>query len=562
MLSALYIENLAVIEKTFIEFPAGFSVFTGETGAGKSIVIDAINACLGQRTSREIVRTGTPRASVTAVFRGLPAPVCCLLLQSGYEMEGGELVVERTIHADGRSVARLNGRPAPIGLLREIGGSLVHIHGQHDSQTLLSPERHLELLDRFGDLEGELASYQEKFAELRRVIQRLQHLNRQETGKEKRAEMLRYQIEEIQSARLTPGIEERLTEKSRRFRSVERIARVLQNACIALSGDEEELLGAVDLAGNARDELAALSDFSEFAAAGETLEDLTLELSELSSALREQLASLEYDRQEADLVESRLSELNRLKLKYGGTVSQILDSLEDAKRELAAIESSAEQIRKLNREAVRLKKEVSALAGKLALRRKEAAGRFVEKVAGEARFLEMPNLRLEAQFVPTKLCASGDVAVEFQISTNLGEPPKPISKIASGGELSRIMLAIQSALAEKDGTGTLIFDEIDTGVSGRAAQKIGLKLREVAADRQVLCVTHSAQVAALAHSQFLIRKSSDGERTYTQVIPLDIEGRVEELARIMATDQVSELARETARQMLLAPEHQDGLQSR
>ena len=560
MLSALYIENLAVIEKTYIEFPTGFSVFTGETGAGKSIVIDAINACLGQRTSRDIVRTGTSKAGVTAVFRDLPEAVLRLLLQNGYELEGGELVIERSIHADGRSVARLNGRPAPISLLREIGGSLVNIHGQHDNQTLLSPERHLELLDSFGDLQEELTAYQQKFSELRKVARRIQLLTKQETGKEKRAEMLRYQIEEIQSARLTQGIEERLTEKSQRLRSVERVARALQNACIALSGDEDELIGAVDLAGNARSELAAISDFPEFAAAGETLEGLALDLSSLSSALQEQLSALEYDQQEADLVESRLNELNRLKLKYGGTVSQILDYLEDAKRELSAIESSEEQIRALNREAAHLKKETAALAQQLSAHRREAADRFMEKVAGEARFLEMPNLRLEAKFTPTKLCAAGDATVEFLISANLGEPPKPISKIASGGELSRIMLAIKSALAEKDGTGTLIFDEIDAGVSGRAAQKIGLKLREVAAAHQVLCVTHSAQIAALGHSHFLIRKSSEGGRTYTEVLPLDTEGRVEELARIMATDQVSSLARETARQMLLAPEQQGGPQ--
>ncbi|HIV18937.1 MAG TPA: DNA repair protein RecN [Candidatus Merdivicinus intestinigallinarum] len=551
MLAALYIENLAVIEKTYVEFPRGFTVFTGETGAGKSILIDAINACLGQRTTREIVRTGAEKASISAVFREIPRDAADMLAKNGYSVEeGGELLLDRTIHADGRTIARVNGRPAAVGFLREIGTRLINIHGQHDSQTLLSPEKHLGLLDNFGGLHEEAAAYQEKFLALRDTVRKLKALSAKETGNSKRAEMLRFQIEEIRAAKLTPGIEERLMEKSRRFQSVERIARALESACVSLLGDEEELQGAVDLVEAAQGEMSALSEFSEFSAAAETLEGISLELSELSATLRGQLSALEYDQQEADLVEARLSQIHRLKLKYGSTVSEILDFMEDAKRELAGIESGDEQLRELTKQAALQKKEVARLAALLTEHRKEAAARFVEKVSGEARFLEMPNLRMEADFRPAKLGIQGDHTMELLISANPGEPPKPISKIASGGELSRIMLAIKSALAEKDDVDTLIFDEIDTGVSGRAAQKIGMKLREVGASRQVFCVTHSAQVASQGDSQFLIRKSSDKEKTFTEVLPLDMEGRVAEIARIMATDQVSGLARETARRML------------
>ena len=551
MLAALYIENLAVIEKTYVEFPRGFTVFTGETGAGKSILIDAINACLGQRTTREIVRTGAEKASISAVFREIPRDAADMLAKNGYSVEeGGELLLDRTIHADGRTIARVNGRPAAVGFLREIGTRLINIHGQHDSQTLLSPEKHLGLLDNFGGLHEEAAAYQEKFLALRDTVRKLKALSAKETGNSKRAEMLRFQIEEIRAAKLTPGIEERLMEKSRRFQSVERIARALEAACVSLLGDEEELQGAVDLVEAAQGEMSALSEFSEFSAAAETLEGISLELSELSATLRGQLSALEYDQQEADLVEARLSQIHRLKLKYGSTVSQILDFMEDAKRELSGIESGDEQLRELTKQAALQKKEVARLAARLTEHRKEAAARFVEKVSGEARFLEMPSLRMEADFRPAKLGIQGDHTMELLISANPGEPPKPISKIASGGELSRIMLAIKSALAEKDDVDTLIFDEIDTGVSGRAAQKIGMKLREVGASRQVFCVTHSAQVASQGDSQFLIRKSSDKEKTFTEVLPLDMEGRVAEIARIMATDQVSGLARETARRML------------
>lgn len=550
MLAALYIENLAVIEKTYVDFPAGFSVFTGETGAGKSILIDAINACLGQRTSREIVRTGAEKACVSALFRDIPSDAVQMLTDNGYEAENGELMISRDIHADGRSAARIGSRPATVGFLRELGARLVNIHGQHDNQILLSPERHVVILDNYGGLNEEREAYHAKFRELSAAVRKLRSVSSDEAARSRRAELLKFQIEEISAARLSPGLEERLLEKSRRFQSLERLARTLGEACSALLGADEDSPGAVDLIASARDGIQSLSDFPEFFPAAEALEGLSIEVSEWASSLHDQLSTLDYDQQEADQVEAKLSELHTLKLKYGGTVSEILDYLEDAKRELSELRSSEEEIRRLNARALSLKKETAVLAKTLTEHRREAARRFTERVAEEARFLEMPNLRMEARFTPVKLGAGGDAAVELLISANLGEPPKPIAKIASGGELSRIMLAIKSALADKDDIGTLIFDEIDTGVSGKAAQKIGRKLREVAAARQVLCVTHSAQIAALGDAQFLIRKESAGGRTRTQVLPLDLDGRVEEIARIMSTDAVSDLMRQTARSML------------
>ncbi len=549
MLAALYIENLAVIEKTYVDFPRGFSVFTGETGAGKSILIDAINACLGQRTSREIVRTGAEKASVSAVFKEIPESVTRLLSENGYEADNGELMVSRDVHADGRSAARIGSRPATVGFLREMGAMLVNIHGQHDNQILLSQERHVTILDNYGGLNEEREAYHAKFRELSAAIRKLRSVSRDEEARNRREELLQCQTEEITAARLCPVLDERLQEKSLRFRSVEKLARALEEACGALLGDDENS-GAVDLLSEAKERVQSLSDFPEFSQATEGLEGLSIEAEEWASSLHDQLTNLDYDQQEADRVEEKLSEIQSLKMKYGNTVSEILDYLEDAKRELSELRSSEEEIRRLSSLALSLKKETAALAQALTAHRKEASRKFAARVAEEARFLEMPNLRMEARFTPVKLGIGGDAAVELLISANLGEPPKPIAKIASGGELSRIMLAIKSALADKDDIGTLIFDEIDTGVSGKAAQKIGRKLREVAASRQVLCVTHSAQIAALGEAQFLIRKETSDGRTRTKVLPLDEDGRVEEIARIMSTDAVSDLMRQTARSML------------
>ncbi len=550
MLQSLYIENLAVIEKACIDFSTGFTVFTGETGAGKSIVIDAINACLGQRASREIVRTGAEKSSILAIFVDVPQAILDLLRENGYEPEGGELSIAREIYADGRSTAKICGRPATVSFLKEVGTGLVNIHGQHDNQILLNPDQHLSIIDDYGELGGEIAAYREEYRVLRDDIRALRALTMDEEDKRRRIDTLTYQIDEISAARLKPGLEEALEERSRFFRSGEKIAGALSVACGALLGDEEDTQGACDLMQTARAALSELSDFPEFQKAAGLLETLSLDLNETASALKEQLNGMEYDPREADQVERHLSEIHRLKGKYGSTIEEVIAYGEKAKEELHRIESAEEELKRVNARALKQKQKVASLAAALTEKRREAASRFVQQVQEEARFLEMLNLRLEARFTPCKIGANGDHLMELLISANAGEPPKPIAKIASGGELSRVMLAIKSALADKDQIGTLIFDEVDTGVSGKAAQKIGLKLKEVARTRQVLCVTHSAQVAALGDSHLLIEKRMEQGRTFTGVTPLSDEERIWEIARIMSTDRVTDLMLQNAASML------------
>lgn len=549
MLSALYIENLAVIEKAAIDFTSGLTVFTGETGAGKSIVIDAINACLGQRISREIVRTGAGKASVVACFRRVPSEAQRLLEANGFSADEEELLLQRDIFADGRSAARIGGKPATAALLREIGASLITIHGQHDNQALLSPDRHLHIIDNYGELGEQLAEYQREFNILRKQLKRLRDLSGDQAVRQKRAELLRYEIREIEKAKLSPRLEEVLEEKSRMYRSTEKIAHALSAAASALYGGDE-LPGAMDLLADASGALGELESFPAFRTLAEEMESHRLELGELARGVSESLASLEYDQGEADAVEKRLGQIKRLKGRYGADIRQIIEHCEKAKEELATLCGSEEEVAKLNREAVAQKNKVAALARELTGARLDAAVQLAHTVEEEARFLEMPNLRVEVSFAPCKLGINGDHTAELLLSANPGEPPKPIARIASGGELSRIMLAIKSALADKDDIGTLIFDEIDTGVSGKAAQKIGQKLREISRSRQILCVTHSAQIAALSDNHLLIRKEVSEGRTRTLVLPLDRAGRVEEVARIFSTDHVTDLMRQTAASMI------------
>lgn len=549
MLSALYIENLAVIEKAAIDFTGGLTVFTGETGAGKSIVIDAINACLGQRVSREIVRSGAQKASVIACCRSIPDSVRALLEQNGFSADEEELLLQRDIFADGRSAARIGGRPATAALLREIGVELITIHGQHDNQALLSPERHLHIIDNYGELTGQLCEYQREFNVLRGYLKKLKALGTDQSLRQKRAELLRYEIREIEKAKLSPRLEEVLTEKARLLRSSEKIAGALSRSAAALYGGDE-LPGALDQLSDASQALGELSAFPSFQSMAEELESLRLELGELARGISDSLSSLEYDQSEADAVEKKLAQLSHLKSRYGADVSEIMAYCERAKEELSSLCGSEEEVARLNREAVAQKNKVAALARELTGARLDAAVQLAHKVEEEARFLEMPGLRVEVSFAPCKLGINGDHTAELLLSANPGEPPKPIARIASGGELSRIMLAIKSALADKDDIGTLIFDEIDTGVSGKAAQKIGRKLREISRSRQILCVTHSAQIAALADNHLLIRKEVTGGRTRTLVQPLDGQGRIDEVARIFSTDHVTDLMRQTAASMI------------
>ncbi len=548
MLSTLYIENLAVIEKAIIDFNKGFTVFTGETGAGKSIVIDAINTCLGQRANREIVRTGTEKSSVMAIFTDISDEAVEFLKENGYEVTDNELSVLREIYADGRSTAKISSKPVTVSLLKELGSKLLNIHGQHDNQILLNPDRHLDIIDDYGELSEDIKEYRKEFDILRDDIRLLRSLAMDENEKRRRIDTLTYQIDEISAASLKPGIEEEIKKEAEFFKNSEKIATALSVAVNALSGENHS--GAVDLLYNAKNSVEGIEEFSGFKKSAQTLETLAIELGEVLSYLKSELDRIEYDPIKADKTERLLNDIHHLKSKYGATVEDVILFREKALEELHKIESADEELKVINERAKVQKQKVIELANKLTNKRKDASDRFIKEVVDAAKFLEMPNLRLEADFTPCKLNKNGDCMAELLISSNLGEPPKPIAKIASGGELSRVMLAIKSALADKDKIATLIFDEVDTGVSGKAAQKIGVKLKEVSKSRQVLCVTHSAQVASLADNQLLISKHTENERTYTEVKLLNDDERIREIARIMSTDKVTDLMLKNAECML------------
>ena len=549
MLSSLYIENLAVIEKASVDFFDGFTVFTGETGAGKSIVIDAINACLGQRATREIVRTGTKKASVSAAFCALSAEAKRLLTENGFVLEDETLVIDRDIYADGRSTAKINGKPATVSFLRELGVELINIHGQHDNQILLSPDRHLSIIDSYGGLEEDVLHYKTAFRELSRAIRAFRTAAAAEAEKESRLRKLGEIIEEIEKISPRPGEDTELEEQAKLFRSGEKIASAMQTASLSLFGDDDTP-GAVDLVSDATGAMGSVSEFPVFAEIRSSLESLSLELKAVAESVQDQMQLLQYDPQRADEIEKRISRIRRLKMKYGPEIEDILRKKQEAEDEVQALSDLTEELARLNAEALRQKDIVTKMAADLTEKRRQAGEAFAAAIEDSARFLEMPDLTIAVAFASAKLSAQGDSTLEILLSANRGEPPKPISKIASGGELSRIMLAIKSVMAEKDGVGTLIFDEIDTGVSGRAAQKIGRKLKEVAKSHQVLCVTHSAQIAALGHHHLLIQKQTEGERTFTRVQEIESEARIEEVARIFSTDAVSDLMRQTAASMI------------
>ncbi len=549
MLSELYINNLAVIEKTSVSFGPGLNVFTGETGAGKSIVIDAINAILGQRTSKEIVRTGEEKAVVHAVFTDLSAALLQKLAEYGCEAEDGELLIQREITADGKSSARICGRPVTAAILRELGGELINIHGQHDNQVLLQPERHLHILDAFGDLKEPLAVYQDSYRKLLKIHREIKQIDTDEAEKARKIDLLSYQTEEIADAAPEPGEDERLENEKKAIQNYSQILDHLQSAYHNLFGDEER--GSVDSVLEASSDLEAAAEFdARIAAVSERLTDLSYQLEDTAQEVSAILQEMDYDPGQLEAIEERLDLLNQLKRKYGGTLEEVICFRQKAEAELEQIELSDERLAELQRQEDEALKQTRQLAVLLTEQRRKAAERLTERITEELRFLDMPNVRLEVTFGQDKLRQGGRDIVEFFISTNPGEPPKPISRIASGGELSRIMLAIKNALAEKDDVPTLIFDEVDTGVSGRAAQKIGLKLKSVAKHRQIICVTHLAQIAALADTHFLIRKEFTPEKTFTKVHQLDFEGRKQEIARIIGTDQITELTLKNAEEML------------
>lgn len=549
MLCEIKIGNVAVIEKAAAVFSDGLNVLSGETGAGKSILIDSINAILGNRTSREIVRSHTPKAMIWATFRGIGAKTRAQLADAGYEAEN-ELLLYREITAEGKSTCRINGMPATASVVRDICSGLINIHGQHDNQSLMNPARHLGILDSFAQNETAHDAYYVVYKELCRVKKEIDALSMDETEKERRIETLRFQIEEIGAAELRPGEEDELLNRRTLIRNAQTVTEQLNIAYAALSG-AEDAPGAGEMLGSAATALESISSLSEdFAPLAEQMSGLYYTARDAASDIADILARCEFDPQALDAVEERLDLIYRMKQKYGGDVQDILAYLDAATAELDGIETGAQRLDELYDRQAALYDKAKALADALTQTRLEAFKRFNAQITDALRFLNMPGIRFTLSHKKGPLAGSGQDSVEFNISTNPGEEPKPLAKIASGGELSRIMLAVKSALADKDDIGTVIYDEIDTGVSGLAAGRIGEKLKQTAQGRQVICITHTAQIAAQADNHLLIRKNVSEDRTYTEIDALSGEGRVQELARMISGDKITELALANAREML------------
>lgn len=550
MLTSLRIENVAVIEKVQVQFTAGLNVLTGETGAGKSILIDSISAILGNRISRDLVRTGALKACIWATFDQLPKQVKMQLEQAGYDA-GEELLIYREITAEGKSHCRINGMPATVSVLRDITAGLINIHGQHDSQGLTDPAKHLGILDAFAQNQNEFNAYRKVYKELIAVKRQADALQLDEAEKQRKMELLRFQLNEIEDVSLQIGEEERLVARRQIISHAQTILEQIASAHGALSGGDE-FSGAADLLGGANGALeqAAVLDES-LQPLQERLADLYYNARELAVDLASRLDDYGFDPAELDQLEQRLDIIYRLKNKYGAdSVEELLKMAEKSREELEHIERADETLEQLNKQKQALYKEAKILAEKLTQTRLTAFERMEQQLVEACAFLNMPGTRFVLQHSRGPLAGSGQDTVEFYISTNLGEAPKPLAKIASGGELSRIMLALKSALAEKDAIPTVIYDEIDTGVSGLAAGRIGEKLRQTSKGRQVLCITHTAQIAALATSHLLIQKNVEGQRTFTQIHPLDQAGRVQELARIISGDHITDLSLANAREML------------
>lgn len=554
MLDCLHIENIAVIERADIRFTAGFTALTGETGAGKSIVIDAINAVLGERTRRDLVRTGSDTAHVTALFNELSPYATAQLEALGFSPdEDGNLLIGRTISAEGKGSCSVNGRPATASLLREIGKVLVDLHGQHENQALFSVDSHLAYLDRFGELTEQRERYAAAYRKWRQIVGELNRVDLGESEKARRLDILAFQINEIEAADLTAGEEDDLQARRTLFRNAEKVASQL-NAANALLFGGEDSDGAVSMAEQAVSSVQHAARYMEQAAAlSEQLQNALYELQAAAEELQDLTDLLDFDPRELDEVDNRLEVIRRLASKYGATTADVLAFLENAKAEYRQIELSDEQQRKLTERERAAFAATQYEADALTAARLAAAERFATAVKEQLTFLDMPNVTLTIDRQPIALGVNGADKIEFLLSANAGELPKPLARIASGGELSRIMLAIKSVLADADEVDTLIFDEIDTGISGRAALKVGARLRQTAEGahrrRQVLCVTHLAQIAAQANEHFLIEKSVRDGRTYTDVTRLSRTDRERELARIIG-GEVTDAAIQAAKEML------------
>ena len=549
MLSSLQIENVAVIQKAEVHFEPGLNVLTGETGAGKSILIDSINAILGNRTSKDLVRTGAAKAVIRAAFEQVPPAVLDKLEQSGYERSEA-LLLSREITAEGKSSCRINGMPATAAVLRELCGGLININGQHDSVGLLNPAHHLGILDDYAQNRTVFQEYYALYRELVRVKRELDALITDEAEKQRKIDLLQYQVQEIEDAGLTAGEEQTLESRRKVLANASTIRdRIAQ--CYALLSGGDEAPGAVDLLGEASNavDAAAQLDGELSAGAGQLL-DLYYTAKDVAADLIGRLDAYDTNDAELDEIEQRIDLIYKLRRKYGDTVEDILAFGERARKELEMIQSSQERVEHLQKEQRRLYTLAREKAEALTQTRLKAFDELNKRISGTLDFLNMPGVRMTLRHSRGPLASHGQDSVEFYISTNPGEAPKPLAKIASGGELSRITLAIKNAMADKDAVPTVIYDEIDSGVSGKAASRIGEVLRQSAEGHQILCITHTAQIAALADCHLLIQKNITNERTYTEIHPLDENGRVEALARLISGDHVTELSLANAREML------------
>ena len=538
MLSVLHIENIAVIEQAEILFEGGFNVLTGETGAGKSIVIDAISAILGERTYRDVIRTGANRAFVSAIFTNIPQ--YDWFSENQVEFDTQELQVQREIYADGRNVCRVNGRPVSVASLKKLGGRLINIHGQHDSQQLFDEENHLTYLDAFARDEQELEAYQQAFCAMQSVQREIQKLSMDESEKLRLVETLTFQIEEIRAANLVSGEEEQLTERRKVLQNAEKLSDALRMADEALYGGDSSD-GAAGLLSNAEHALSRVSTIgADMQTLHQKISDLMYSVQDAADELRAMRDDLSYSEGELEEIEERLDAIHKLKRKYGASVEDVLAYLADSEQRLDEIEFASDRIETLKKREAELQKETIRQGEILREKRLSAAQAMESRICDELRQLDMPKIRFVCEFTPQQPMQTGLDSVRFLMSANVGENLKPLSKVASGGELARIMLAMKQVLAQQDGVPTLIFDEVDAGVSGRAAQKVAYKLWTVSKGRQVLCVTHLPQIAAMADAEYTVEKRVENERTYTSVLHLDESGRKQELARLIGGSMITE----------------------
>lgn len=552
MLELLHIENIAIIEAADIEFAPGFNALTGETGAGKSIVIDSLSAVLGQRTSRELIRTGAEKAFVSAAFSGM-APE--LTEELGIQPEAdGTLLLQREIQTDGKNVCRVNGRPVTVGQLRALGARLLNIHGQHDGQQLLDEEQHIVYLDSFGRVESLAITYAEKYKNFTDIRRQIGALQMDEAEKARRVDTLQYQIEELRRAKLTPGEEEELTARRGMLRNAEKFLDAVAGADYALNGDDSGG-GALSALRQAQDALGGVRHLDDaFGQLYERLGEAYSEVYDIAATVEDKRGELDVSPGELDRVESRMDLLYRLKKKYGATVEDMLDYQARCEAELAQIEDAGDTLARLEQALSKAEKEARQAAQALSDARKAAADRLTAQILAELQQLDMGKIRFAVDFAEKPLDSDGMDTVRFLMSANVGEELRPIHKIASGGELARIMLAMKNVLSEQDMVGTLVFDEVDTGVSGRAAQKVAEKMARISRRKQVLCVTHLPQLAAMADTHFSVEKGERGGRTYTEVRRLDREQRRRELARLTGGSHVSQTMLDGAEELLVQAE--------